>query len=286
MIRVTWICCSIMCGALILFSGCAFRSVSRHKQLTYLPSDSTAGKDAQQLSVFAPAKHKLLKKVLVFVYGGNWNSGKRGLYNFFGNRMARKGVVTVIVDYPKSPQAGYDEMANDVALAVKWVKDHIADYGGDPEHIFISGHSAGGHLAALVAIKKDYFERLHIANPLKGVILIDAAGLDMYGYLRSENLKEGDTYLHTFTSDPAQWKAASPLYFLHASMPPMLIYRGGKTYPSIIESNEKFVSALKQYVPSPDYHILKGKKHVPMILQFFNTVNPRYREITRFMGTR
>ncbi|MEJ7610883.1 MAG: hypothetical protein WKF88_06865 [Ferruginibacter sp.] len=73
------------------------------------------------------------------------------------------------------------------------------------------------------------------------------------------------------------------MYFLHDSMPPMLIYRGGRTYPSIEDGNEKFVAAMKPFVPTPRYQILEGKKHVPMILQFFNTANPRYKEIIGFM---
>ena len=266
-----------------LFSGCAFKSIHRSKNITYLQPDAGQNIAAEKLNIFAPKKTAVLKEVLIFVYGGNWNSGRKGLYSFFGSRWARKDVLTVIVDYPKSPKANYDEMAIDVAKAVKWVKENISKYGGDPKKIFISGHSAGGHLAALVAIKKDYFDRVGINNPLKGIILIDAAGLDMYGYLRGEGFEPGNTYLNTFTNNEKQWKEASPIYFLHNDMPPMLIYRGSKTYPSIEESNEKFVTSLKAFVPNPNYKILAGKKHVPMITQFFNTGNDRYREMKAFM---
>ncbi len=266
-----------------LFTGCAFKSVTRSKNITYLPSDLTNNKSAQTLNIFSPKKSADLKNVLIFVHGGNWNSGKKELYSFFGNRWARKDVLTVIIDYPKSPKANYNEMAADVAIAVKWVKENIKKYGGDPERIFISGHSAGGHLAALVGSKKDYFSALGMSNPLKGIILIDAAGLNMYGYLKEEAFETGNTYLNTFTNDPVIWKAASPIYFLHNNMPPMLIYRGSKTYKSIEVSNEKFVTALKEFVPQPNYTVLKGKKHVPMITQFFNSSNKRYAEIITFM---
>jgi acetyl esterase/lipase len=248
-----------------------------------LPAYSLAYKPLQKLNIFAPKKSAVLKEVLIFIHGGTWNSGRKEMYSFFGSRWARKDVVTVIVDYPKSPKAGYNEMAMDVALASKWVKENIIVYGGDLDKIFISGHSAGGHLAALVGIKKEYFERVGIANPLKGIILIDAAGLDMYGYLKSQNFEPGNTYLSTFSNDPKIWKEASPLYFLHSNMPAMLIYRGSKTYPSIVESNEKFVAAIKAFVPQANYTILNGKKHVPMITQFFNTGNDRYKEMKAFM---
>ena len=63
----------------------------------------------------------------------------------------------------------------------------------------------------------------------------------------------------------------------------MLIYRGGKTYPSILKSNEKFIQALQPYAPETPYHIQKSKKHIPMITQFFNPWNGRYEEILAFM---
>lgn len=221
----------------------------------------------------------------MFIHGGNWNSGKRSLYSFLGNRMARKGIVTVVIEYPLSPQATYNDMATTAAQSVKWVQENIREYGGDPDKIFVSGHSAGGHLAALIAIRNEYFDSLGIANPIQGAILIDAAGLDMYGYLKEQQREEGHTHLNTFTTNQENWKAASPLYHLHSDMPPLLIYRGGETYPSIIKSNEKFVKALKVYVPEPHYHIQEDKKHIPMITQFFWTWNPRYDGIIHFMET-
>jgi acetyl esterase/lipase len=177
-------------------------------------------------------------------------------------------------------------MAVAAAQAVVWVKNNIKPYGGDPDKIFVSGHSAGGHLAALLAIQNEYFYSLGLPNPIKGAILIDAAGLDMYGYLQEQKLAPGHTFLQTFTADPAVWKQASPLYHLHPHMPPLLIYRGENTYPSIIKSNEKFVKALASFIgTAPRYHVLQGKKHVPMITQFFFSWNPLYQEIINFMQT-
>ena len=267
--------------ALLCFQSCAFRRVSRHKNITYL--EASGRKAEQKLNVFAPHHHQPLKPVLIYLYGGNWTSGHRSLYNFFGSRWARKGVVTVVVDYPKSPDAQYFEMATDVAKATKWVKENIQRYGGDPDQIFISGHSAGGHLAALVSTDNQFFAQQNLTSPLKGTILIDAAGLDMYGYLKEVDHGPQGSYLNIFSNKPQTWKAASPLYQLRPGIKPMLIYQGGRTYPSIITSNQKFVAALKTAGYQPEYHILKKKKHIPMITQFFNTRNKRYSEIKSFM---
>ncbi|GAB3173565.1 alpha/beta hydrolase [Telluribacter humicola] len=273
----------VLCVLILSVSGCAFRRVNRVNDIPYAHADPATGTADQKLNIFAPRTRDGLKSVLVFIHGGSWNSGDKDLYNFFGNRWARKGVVTVIVGYPLSPQANYQQMAAASAKAVKWVKENIRQYGGNPERIFVSGHSAGGHLAALISLDNTYFDSLGIANPIKGTILIDAAGLDMYGYLMEQKFDSSHTYLKTFTTSPAIWKKASPIFHLHEGMPPMLIYRGGKTYPSIIKSTERFITALDTYVPEPNYHIQEGKGHIGMILQFFFTWNPRYDQIRRFM---
>ncbi len=264
-------------------SGCAFKFINRTKNVVYTNAADENNNSTHRLNVFSPSKKGKLKPVLIFVHGGNWNSGKKGLYSFFGSRFARKGIVTVLPGYAKSPDANYATMAQQIAASVKWTKENISRYGGDPNKIFISGHSAGGHLAALISLDSQYFKALNIPNPIKGLILIDAAGLDMAGYLTEENFAPGHTYLNTFTNDSVQWKKASPLYFLDNDMPPMLIYRGGKTYPSIIKSNEKFKHALQARGANYKYILQPNKKHIPMILQFFNVYNKRYPEIISFM---
>ncbi len=137
----------------------------------------------------------------------------------------------------------------------------------------------------MISIRDCYFDSLGIQNPVKGTILLDPGGLDMYTYLTEEKFPEDHTYLQTFTHNPENWIDASPKYHLHPEMPPMLIYVGGRTYPEILRSTEEFVVELKKYVPSPMYKVLPMKRHIPMIAQFIITINPRYKEILRFMQT-
>lgn len=264
------------------FGSCAFKSINRSKDIVYLQPGASI-KKAQRLNIFAPKKSGVPKDVFIFIHGGNWNSGNRSLYSFFGARLARKDIVAVIINYPLSPAVTYKEMAFATASAVAWTKEHIVDYGGDPNRIFIAGHSAGGHLASLVSLDNSYFDSLGIANPIKGTILIDAAGFTMHDYLTEQQFEQGHTYLETFTNNQQEWIKASPVNFIHKGMPPMLIYQGSKTYQSIKEANEKFVIEVKKIVPGTAFHILEGKKHVPMITQFFRTSNPRYQEIIDFM---
>lgn len=268
---------------IVSISSCAFVRIERSKNMVYQQADSAAHRQEMRLNIFAPKKRAKKEDVLIFVHGGNWTSGNKGLYSWLGSRLARKHIVAVIINYPLSPGADYDDMAMATARSVKWVKEHIAGYGGDPGRIFISGHSAGGHLAALITLDNTYFRRLKMENPIKGLVLIDAAGLDMYGYMKNVNYGPENSYLDIFTKDQEKWKKASPLYRLHKGLPPMLIYNGERTYPALLAGNKKFISALDTLHESYTYKLLKRKKHVPMITQFFNVYNPRYREIISFM---
>lgn len=280
--RVSLIIILILFGAFLLtLSGCTFLGNKAHKNIIYAKGSGPI--PDQQLNIFEPKKPKSPKDVLIFIHGGNWNSGRKSQYSLIGRNWTKRDIVYVIIDYPLSPAATYKEMAEYSAKSVKWVKENIQNYGGNPDRIFISGHSAGGHLAALISIDDQYFQKLGMANPIKGLILIDAAGLDMYGYLLDEKFPKDHTYYKTFTSDQKLWKDASPLYHLHKGMPPMTIFRGEKTYPSIVLSNEKFIKAMQEFAPETPYEILKNKKHVPMITQFFNPWNKRYNQIHHFM---
>ncbi len=236
----------------------------------------------KQLNVFAPKKADGKNPVMLFIYGGSWNSGNKDIYNFLGSRLARKGIVAVIIDYPLSPDYQVHDMAKASAQAVKWTNENINSYGGNPDRIFVSGHSAGGHLASLISVRNEYFDTLGMENPIKGTILIDAAGLDMYWFLNEMNYEPGTKY-QAFTDDPQVWKDTSPIYYLDEKDPPMLIMMGGRTLPGIEKTTERFLKEYKKIEPEPNFHLQKWKKHVPMIAQFIYTPNKVYRWIEEFM---
>lgn len=223
------------------------------------------------------------KNVFVFIYGGRWNSGRKTQYKFLGKRLARKGVVAVIIDYRLSPETAYQGMTTDAAMALKWVKENVSGYGGNDERIFISGHSAGGHLAALVSADNHYFDSLNIESPIRGTILIDAFGLDMYSFLSNKNYEKEETYYAMFSKDPATWMRGSPITYINKTVPPILIFTGEKTYPAIKESNESFLESVRPYHPDTEMIGVENKKHVAMITQFFNSKNKAYGQIIHFM---
>ena len=270
----------MLAAILSLLSSCSIKPVSKTKNVSFSKNTNML------LDVYALRKSKTPRKILVFVYGGNWMHGKKSIYRFFGKGMARKGIVCVVLNYRLSPGANINDMATDVSEAVKWTQDNAASFKGDPNNIYISGHSAGGHLAAMMATDNSYFETLNMSNPIKGTVLIDAFGLDMYSYLKISKNPKDSIYIPTFTNNPANWKKYSPIYHLKNETPPFLMFVGGKTYPVIKQLNAEFYQEQKKHQPGLEVITVKRKKHVPMIFQFVNPGAKSYKHILSFMDVK
>ncbi|MHA7128077.1 alpha/beta hydrolase [Algoriphagus namhaensis] len=267
----------------LLMSSCAFRSIQQTKNLTYTSGITRPFLPKKQLNIFAPKKEGSYP-VLIFFYGGSWQSGKKEIYGFFGRRLARRGLVVVIPDYPLAPDYQIWDMENAAVEAVAWTKYNIEKYGGDPDQIVVSGHSAGGHLASLITAKEAIWDSLAIENPIKGAILNDPAGLDMKYFLeQTRESGDGKKYYKAFTEDPEVWEKYSTLYFLEGQEPPMLIMEGERTYPGISLTIDRFMSKVDSLQAPVDLSFYKGKKHVPMMTQFFWTWSKGYDDVLGFI---
>ena len=224
--------------------------------------------------------------VVMFIHGGSWNSGKKDIYSFIGRRLAKQGVVAVIINYRLAPRVQIGAIADDCARALAWTVQNIKSYGGDPARIFTMGHSAGGGLAALLATDNVLLARHGLPqNPVRGALLDDPAGLDMFTYLGKLEYDGDAQYLVPWGKDPAVWKEYSALYKLTPAAPPFLIFIGGDTYPSITNSSLKFQKQLLALGHPTAYTVLPGKKHVPMVLQLYWQNNVLYKELLRLVGT-
>lgn len=254
----------------------------RFKNIPYKPTtDSGFSAEKNVLDVYRPNKKSDKPyPVVVFIHGGNWNSGSKNIYWFIGRRLAKQGVVAVVISYRLAPDVQVPAMADDCAQAVAWTKNYISDYNGDPNRIYTMGHSAGGGLAALLATDDALFTKLGLTqNPVKGAILDDPAGIDMYNFLRVTKNPADRQYLTSFGTDPEGWRAASPLFKVTANTPPMLLYTGEKTYPSIINGTKALHEKLQSVGVKNAYTVIPGKEHVPMVKQLFWKRNLIYRDL-------
>ena len=115
--------------------------------------------ERHRLDVYVPEQGAARTPVMVFFYGGGWNSGERADYAFVGRAFAAQGFVTVIPDYRLVPQVRFPAFVEDGALALRWVRDQIGRYAGDPAGVALSGHSAGAYNAMMLALDRRFLAR-------------------------------------------------------------------------------------------------------------------------------
>lgn len=133
---------------LTLFNALAWSDTN----VTVVKNLAYGSEDRQKLDVYIPVQGEVPHAVVVFFYGGNWNSGSRKQYGFVGKALGSRGIMTVVADYRLYPQVVYPAFVEDAAQAVAWTLKHIADYGGNANNVFVAGHSAGAYNAAMVAL--------------------------------------------------------------------------------------------------------------------------------------
>jgi acetyl esterase/lipase len=158
--------------------------------------------------------------VVIFFYGGAWQSGYKELYRYVAKALARRGYVAVVPDYRIYPEVCYPEFLDDGALVVRWVKDNIARFGGDPDKLFLKGHSAGAHIAAMLSIDARWLGKVGL-DPRRAIAgLIGISGPYDLMPLRDERLK--------VIFGGADRPETQPIYHVAPGAPPALLMTGGR----------------------------------------------------------
>lgn len=169
----------------------------------------------QKLDIYRPAPAISNAPVVVFFYGGSWNSGSRDDYGFVGEALASRGIVVVIADYRLYPQVRYPAFLQDNAHAVAWTYQHIAEHGGDPHQLYVMGHSSGAYNASMLALDARWLKEVGLTPSIfKG--WIGLAG--PYDFLPIENPEVQPVFF--FPDSPPD---SQPINHVSASAPPSLL---------------------------------------------------------------
>ena len=168
------------------------------------------------LDVYRPTHASPAAPVVVFVYGGGWDSGRRQDYTFVGAALAAKGFVTVIPDYRLYPEVRWPDFLQDNARAVAWARDHAAEYGGDPHKLFLMGHSAGAYNVVMLALDRRWLGAVGMdpQRDLRGVVGL--AGPYDFLPLQSEELKQ-------IFGPPQGRTATQPINYVDGRNPPLFL---------------------------------------------------------------
>jgi len=181
--------------------------------------DVAYGTDPQQrLDVYVPLSMRPGAPIVVFWHGGRWSFGDKREYRFVAAALCGLGYVAVLPNYRHYPQVKLTGFMQDAAVAAIWAADHAKDFGADAGRLFLMGHSAGAHMAALLALDQHY---LAVAGnptlPIAGVIGLSGP----YDFLP---LTEDDT--RDMFGPPDAYPRSQPITFARAGAPPMLLLHG------------------------------------------------------------
>jgi acetyl esterase/lipase len=232
-----------------------------HRGLAY-------GQDPRQkLDIYVPLGLKAPAPVLLFFYGGAWQSGNRGDYRGFGQAFASAGIVTVVADYRLYPAVKYPAFVADAAGALSWLHAHAGDYSGDTSRIFVSGHSAGAYNAVMLGSEPEFLQakggRL---DWIRGVIGIAGP----YDFLPMQEAAYIDMFHGRDNPD------SMPVNHVNGKRPPMLLVAGdddGTVHPRNTASMAARLRAFSSPVREVHY---PGTGHVGIIL----SVMPGFRGTT------
>ncbi|KAI9216688.1 Alpha/Beta hydrolase protein [Blastocladiella britannica] len=199
----------------------------------YLAAPATPKKRS---SASSSSSSSALAPVLIFIYGGAWTGGSKSFYRPLGHNFGRAGIVAVIPDYTKYPNATANTMIREIADALVWVKENIEQYGGDPSAITLAGHSAGAHLALTTLLAAGPLAAPGVATPTQ---LLRDSGCWVPGMqLSSAPASPPASTTITLATPPAS-KRGSPTRSIDPSSPSSAITTDGVAEPANSSSNKQ-----------------------------------------------
>ena len=214
-------------------------------------------KPAHRLDVYVPeaAEHA---PVVIFWHGGMWKQGSKDDVQFVGAALARLGYVTVIPNYRLYPRVRFPAFVDDGARAVAWVRKEIASLDGDPDAVFLMGHSAGAYIATMLAFDGRYLhEHGESSNCIRGVI----------GMAGPYTLERPAVFLESiFAKFGSGWR---PIDAASTAAPPTLLLHGEADNIVWVDEAKTMAGQLGRHGIPVDLRIYPNRSHYDVLLAWW-----------------
>ncbi len=248
-------------------------AVETHQNLTYYTGDG-ADKYRHRLDLYVPnGKHDV--PVMMFVHGGGFTVGIKDQYAFVGQVFASYGIATAVISYRLSPKTTYPGHVEDVARAFAWLREHVGEYGGKRDKLFIAGHSAGATLVAMLGADASYLREVgESLDHVAGVIPISGS------FVQSprSTMFQGPT-----VPDAETVANASAINHVSGVHPPFLILYGDMDSPRTGDEARQMAAALTKAGNSADVHEIAFHAHMDMITGVTNPADEGLRFMLAFL---
>lgn len=241
--------------------------------------DCRYGEDIyQRIALFVPPRPN--GTVLMYMHGGGWVSGFKEMLAFMAPGLTEAGILFASAGYRLAPAhvfpAGYD----DAARAFAWLHANVSRYGGRPERIFVGGHSAGGHYAALLAVRRDWRDRLGLPeDAVRGCLPVSG----VYDLTASGGLSQRPRFLGPEGSGSE--REASPIFNIQGVPPPFLLAWGSQDFPHLVRQAPRMQQALLEAGGRAISTVLEGRTHFTASLATAEDDMPWRKRALEWMGS-
>ncbi len=217
-------------------------------------------KDFQNLDIYIPADLNDKKApVVIFIHGGRWTFGNKDQYAFIGNNFAQKGYIAVLINHRKYPQVKFPVFVEDAAMATAWVHNNIVKYDGNVDNIFISGHSSGAHIGALIVADQRYLAPYDLTpNIIKGFA----------GMAGPYDFEPGEQDLKDMFGPPENYPQMQVPTFINGDEPPMLLLWGEKDETVIYRNIDRLKNKINEQNGQVSVITYDDMNHVGIIKDF------------------
>jgi acetyl esterase/lipase len=228
--------------------------------------------------------------ILVFIHGGSWEEFSKEANEGLARWMTNRGYTVFNINYRLVPEVTVREIVNDAMGAVIFAKDHAAEYHGDPQRVAVAGHSAGAHLATLVAVAAGdpYFTpsyRSTAGNDGRVRAVVAFSGVyDFVGRTPGFDEKKWDRRFGvSYEQNPQVWKKCSPISYVRPDLPPSLVLWGEKDF--LRPENENWVAALQAAGASVQGSRVPRADHLWPLWHWSKSALESYRLMLAFLDT-
>jgi acetyl esterase/lipase len=208
----------ILTAAAAVDPGAALNLLARAQSYRLLGDLAYGDGPRAKLDVYLPEHMGAPGPLVVFFYGGRWASGEKAQYRFVGAALAARGAIAVIPDYSLYPPSSFPVFLEDASRALRWATDNAERLGADRSRIFLMGHSAGGHIAAMLAFDKRWLAAVDLSPSRDLAGFIGLAGA--YDFAIDSDVLRG------VFGPPANAAATQPLRYVTREAPPALLLAG------------------------------------------------------------
>ncbi|MBN9476009.1 MAG: hypothetical protein ABS43_11775 [Bordetella sp. SCN 67-23] len=236
----------------------------------------------QKVDVYQPDEPLDGLPVLVFAHGGAWSHGYKEWMGLMAPAIVATPAIFVSVSYRLAPDVRFPAPLDDCVAALRWVRDHISDYGGSPDRIYVGGHSAGGHLYALATLRHDLLRQAGLAPDTIKACFPVSSQLNLVFDAPEPGSGEARIY-EVFLAQSEDAPAASPLHQMEGNRTPFFLSHGERDFPRIIASNLLAAQALARQPSGVTSEVYPEHGHFDTALGLADPAHPWVRKVSAWL---